>query len=138
MDDIPLLAGRFLTRIAQRGKAPPVIAPETMTVLTRYPWPGNVRELESVLERAMLNSREEVLGLDDLPDVVQRGRALIGTDLLARPVISVGEAEREAIVRAGVACNGNLSEMAQHLGIGRTTLWRKMRQYHLVADQFKL
>ena len=136
-DDIPLLAGRFLARIVQRGKSPPAIASETMTVLTRYPWPGNVRELESVLERAMLNSREEALQLEDLPEVVQRGRALIGNDLPVRPVISVSEAEREAIVRAGVACNGNLSEMAQHLGIGRTTLWRKMRQYHLVADQFK-
>ena len=138
VDDIPLLAGRFLARIAQRGKAPPAIAPETMTVLTRYPWPGNVRELESVLERAMLNSREEMLQMEDLPEAVQRGRALIGNELHARPLISVSEAEREAIVRAGVACNGNLSEMAQHLGIGRTTLWRKMRQYHLVADQFKL
>ena len=85
----------------------------------------------------MLNSREEVLRLEDLPEVVQRGRALIGTDLPVRPIISVSESEREAIVRAGVACNGNLSEMAQHLGLGRTTLWRKMRQYHLVADQFK-
>ena len=47
------------------------------------------------------------------------------------------EAEREAIIRAGYAYQGQLTEMAKSLGIGRTTLWRKMARYNLVPEQFK-
>lgn len=134
--DAPVLAERFFARIAQPDAPPPVLGPDALEVFNRYPWPGNVRELESVLERAMLSSRDGVVRVTDLPETVRQGRALSGQSL--QPVISVTESEREAIIRAGLACNGKMSEMAQRLGIGRTTLWRKMRQYRLVPEQFKV
>ncbi len=136
MMDAPVLAERFFTRIVQADAPPPVLAAETLEVFSRYPWPGNVRELESVLERALLSTRDGVVRVTDLPETVRQGRVLPGH--LPQPVISVTESEREAIIRAGLACNGKMSEMAQRLGIGRTTLWRKMRQYRLVTDQFKV
>ncbi len=137
-DDIPLLAGRFLTRIAAKNTPPPTLEPESLTALIRYPWPGNVRELESVLERASLNSRNNSVGLADLPDMIREGRSLLGTRPQSPPTLTVTDAEREAIIRAGTACNGNITIMARTLGIGRTTLWRKMRQYRLVPEQFKI
>jgi transcriptional activator for dhaKLM operon len=47
------------------------------------------------------------------------------------------DAEREAIIRAGWACRGRVSEMARNLQIGRTTLWRKMKRHNITPDQFK-
>ena len=55
----------------------------------------------------------------------------------ARPVISVGEAEREAILRAGWASRGRVTEMARLLGIGRSTLWRKMKALDISPATFK-
>lgn len=136
-DDIPLLAGRFLARIATKGTPSSIIEPEVLALLTRYTWPGNVRELESVLERASLNSRNNVISLTDLPETVRSGRNVGSTRPQPHPLLSVADAEREAIINVGMACNGRLVDMAQKLGIGRTTLWRKMRQYKLTPYQFK-
>lgn len=138
VDDIPLLAGHFLTRIAPKNSPPPALEPETLTILTRYPWPGNVRELESVLERASLNTRTNNIGLTDLPEAIRSGRSLLSPRPQPQSILTVSDAEREAIIRAGTACNGHITEMARTLGISRTTLWRKMRQYRLVPDQFKI
>jgi transcriptional activator for dhaKLM operon len=96
-----------------------------------------VRELESTLERAMSQSRDNVIRAADLPEMVRSGRALMVRHPLAQPVLSVDEAEREAILRAGWACDGRVSEMARLLGIGRTTLWRKMRQLDITPAIFK-
>jgi transcriptional activator for dhaKLM operon len=96
-----------------------------------------VRELESALERAMNQARDGVIRPSDLPEMVRNGRVLSGRHPLAQPVISVDEAEREAILRAGWACNGRVTEMARMLGIGRSTLWRKMKQLDLSPKTFK-
>ncbi|MDX1613155.1 MAG: dihydroxyacetone kinase operon transcriptional regulator DhaR [Candidatus Promineifilaceae bacterium] len=135
--DIPLLAERFLARISRRDDRPYWIDSEAVAVLERYPWPGNVREMESVLERAVSQARDGVLRLVDLPDFVRRGRVLTGDSPQPAPVLSVAEAEREAIIRAGRACEGRVTEMARQLGIGRTTLWRKMKRLGLSATDFK-
>jgi len=55
----------------------------------------------------------------------------------AQPILSVEEAEREAILQAGWVCQGRVTEMSQHLGIGRTTLWRKMKQLNISPAYFK-
>ena len=137
VEDIPLLAERFLARQTAREERPMWIEDEAVRFLTRYPWPGNVRELESALERAMSQSRDSVIRPGDLPEMVRNGRVLSGRHPLAQPVLSVDEAEREAIFRAGWACNGRVTEMAGLLGIGRSTLWRKMRQLEISPSIFK-
>jgi transcriptional regulator of acetoin/glycerol metabolism len=137
-EDIPLLAERFLARISQRDDRPFWIDTSALDVLCRYPWPGNVREMESVLERAVNHSRDGKVRIVDLPDGVRSGRVMTAESLLPVPVLSVADAEREAIVRAGWACKGRLTDMAEQLGIGRTTLWRKMKRLDLSAQDFKV
>ena len=137
VEDIPLLAERFLARHTARANRAVWIEDEAVRFLSRYPWPGNVRELESALERAMNQARDGIIRPSDLPEMVRNGRVLSGRHPLAQPVISVDEAEREAILRAGWACNGRVTEMARMLGIGRSTLWRKMKQLDLSPKTFK-
>jgi transcriptional activator for dhaKLM operon len=136
-DDVPLLAERFLARITRRDNRPVWIDDVTMETLKRYPWPGNIRELESVLERATYSSRDGIIRLINLPDTIRQRRVITDHSQKTQPVLSVTEAEREAIIRAGWACNGRVAEMAKQLQIGRTTLWRKMKRHNISPEQFK-
>ncbi len=136
-EDIPMLAARFLARFATAHGQEPQIDDEALQVLRRYPWPGNVRELESVLERALHQSEDYLITLAALPMAVRQGRLVTAASPQAQPVLSVSEAEREAILQAGWACKGRVSEMAQQLGIGRTTLWRKMKRLRISPEDFR-
>jgi transcriptional activator for dhaKLM operon len=137
LEDIPLLAERFFKRMEEGDDSPVYIDEDVMAVLYRYPWPGNIRELENVLERAGYHSHDGIIRPLDLPEVVRSGRVMVATSPQPQPIISIAEAERKAIVRAGRACQGHMSEMAHYLGISRTTLWRKMKRFRLEADDFK-
>ncbi len=134
-EDIPALASRFLARFAK--SAATHIEEDALDVLCRYPWPGNVRELESTLERALHHSDNHVIRVSDLSTTVRKGRVVTAASPHAQPILSVEEAEREAILQAGWVCQGRVTEMSQHLGIGRTTLWRKMKQLNISPDYFK-
>lgn len=137
LEDVPLIAERFLARISQRDDRPYWINDEAMAVLHRYPWPGNVREMESVLERAINQSQDGIVRVVDLPEGVRRGRVITTDSPQPEPVLSVADAEREAIIRAGRAYQGRVTEMAEQLGIGRTTLWRKMKRLDITPEDFK-
>lgn len=135
-EDIPQLAQRFLARV-KRSDAAYELDESCLEVLRRYPWPGNVRELEMVLERALHMSQSDVIRVVDLPEVVRSGRVVTAKSPKPAPVLSAAEAEREAIIRAGWACQGKVTAMSEQLGIGRTTLWRKMKQMNISAEYFK-
>lgn len=137
VEDIPLLVERIKKRIGKQDGKKIGIDEEAMAILYQYPWPGNVRELESVLERAILQCRNSIICPADLSETVRQGRALAGDSLNPLPLITLAEAEHEAILRAGWANNGRVVAMARDLKIGRTTLWRKMKRYNISPDQFK-
>ncbi len=133
-DDVPLLIHSLIARFSRRMGKHVHISPEAMAVLQSYPWPGNIREMENVLERAMYMVEDGGrLEVEHLPRKLQE--AVIGG--ASDDVLSLAEAERQAIIRAGRACRGKVTKMAEALGIGRTTLWRKMRAYGLSARSFK-
>jgi transcriptional activator for dhaKLM operon len=136
-DDIPVLAERFLTRLSPNKTPNITIDEESMRILCRYPWPGNVREFEMVLERAVHLGQDNIIHLVDLPEQVRNGRVLTTPSPKTEPILTRAEAEREAILRAGWACQGRITEMAGQLGIGRTTLWRKMKHLNITPDAFK-
>ena len=123
-EDIPLLAEHFLGRAAQR------LGPAAVDRLLRYPWPGNVRELENAIERAAILARDQTIEPDDLPPHVTGGVILGPAPGLEREH-TLAEAERAHIIQTLERCGGNHSRAAEMLGIGRTTLWRKLKEYGL-------
>ena len=133
-EDILGLAERFSRRV----RGPDVsFGPQARAVLSLYPWPGNVRELENVLTRVASRSDEETICVDDLPENVRTQHSLRPDAKLPERVMSLQQAELEAILRAGWAHRGAVGAMAETLGINRSTLWRKFKQYDLSADDFK-
>ncbi len=135
-EDVHPLLRRFLLRHRVDG-VPCDYEAEVVDVLRRYPFPGNVRELESVIERAVIHSEDGLIRVMDLPDVVRTRHSLQPQTPIPQPTLTLEEAEREAIIRAGWAHQGTATSMAQALGINRSTLWRKMKQFGLSIHDFK-
>jgi len=127
-EDIPLLAEHFLARFAQRqGRVLRLSAGATERLL-RYAWPGNVRELENAMERLAILARDEAIEPGDLPPHIGAGLAL-GTAPALAAEQTLAEAERAHIIQILERYGGNHSRAAEALGIGRTTLWRKLKDY---------
>jgi DNA-binding NtrC family response regulator len=104
-----------------------------MARMARYDWPGNIRELENVLISSAVSSDDDVIRqvlLDELPmrqpDLAGHSGALIPMPVEADQVVALAEYEMLVIEAALQACEGNLSECARRLGIGRATLRRKL------------
>jgi len=133
--DIPLLVQAFLDKFADPAKPAPLLAEDAMARLTAYDWPGNVRELENAIERAVALGSGPILHSGDLPTSLQYGtdsaRQLSATD----EVVPLEELERRAILRALREAAGDKLMAARMLGIGKTTLYRKLKQYETEAKE---
>jgi transcriptional regulator of acetoin/glycerol metabolism len=129
-EDIPPLVHDFVRRAATRVKKDVEnVSADAMTALMNYGWPGNVRELEHAIERAVIVARGTSIRLRELPpEVSQKSSQPASGDSLDLPAL-----ERAAIERALERFRGNRREAAQALKISTVTLWRKMKQYGLVA-----
>lgn len=138
-EDLPELIDTILGRMhASQPVNGAALTPEALRLMKKYPWPGNIRELESALERASsLAPGGQPIDVAHLPESIRRGAVIVPTRERVEPVLNMDEWNREAIIRAGWATHGNLTEMAQLLGISRTTLWRKMRFFNLQARHFQ-
>lgn len=137
LDDIHVLLMHLLQRHRYDDNQPYDYEGEVVEVLNRYPFPGNVRELESVIERAVMHAEDRMIRVINLPDAVRTRQSLPPQSSIPQALLSLEDAEREAIIRAGWAHRGVIQTMADSLGINRSTLWRKMKQFGLHADDFK-
>ena len=138
-DDIFLLVNHFIKRFREAyGKNVEGISQEAMDALIHYPWPGNIRELENCIARALILSKDRLIGLSDLPDKITISKNVLPitpdkTFKLSLPEkgISIKEVECELIKQTLDQFNGNKSEVANILGISRKTLYEKMVRYGL-------
>jgi DNA-binding NtrC family response regulator len=130
-EDIPLLAERILESLARESGRPDVrLSPEAVTPLMRYPWPGNVRELRNVLERSLLLCHDNRIRPADLqfqPTAVSED--VPGTAATKPSTWLLEEVERHHILSALQACAGHVREAAAMLGVPRSTLYQKLRQF---------
>ena len=133
--DVPLLVEHFAERAALRHGSPrPEITLAALEWLSAQPWPGNVRELENAVERAVVLAGRPILDVEDFAP--RRGLQTIVTPPAggaANPdeLVSLEELERRHVLRVLESCGGQKTRAATVLGINRTTLWKKLRQYGL-------
>ena len=129
--DIPLLVAHAIEQLRDRVSNARDLAcsPFAIRLMRMYEWPGNVRELMSVLERAAVDASFGRIEAQHLPPEVRR-HSDVGLDGRYRTEQSVDD-ERDAIVAALEQTDGALARAAELLGMGRTTLWRKLKQYGL-------
>ncbi|MGH9392697.1 MAG: sigma-54 interaction domain-containing protein, partial [Terriglobales bacterium] len=134
--DLPLLAEHFLERSAPPGTAPRAFTDEAMARLLSYEWPGNVRELENCVERTLAMAPGPRLEAADLPSYLQQLRPRPVASVAAEPnsIRAISDLEREAILDALQQVKGDKLLAARLLGIGKTTLYRKLKEYAFAAQ----
>lgn len=128
-EDILPLATRFLRELLGKTAR---IGSGTERVLLEYPWPGNVRELRNVMERGSLMAQGDILLAEHLPARVVKHVSASEQDSSAlpdAPAQTLAESEQQLILAALARCNGNRTQTAKELGIGRRTLIYKLKSY---------
>jgi transcriptional regulator with PAS, ATPase and Fis domain len=154
-EDIPVLVEHFLSRT----RATRSLTAEAMDALLSYDWPGNVRELENCVQHFVALSSDSLVHTSDLPSQLQNhldqrqsqymfataGGQTAPTPIVHHPksvpalngvsaVVPLAEVEKHAILNALHATKGDRAVAAALLGIGRTTLYRKLKEYQLAGD----
>jgi two-component system response regulator HydG len=131
--DIAALARLSLARASEEVGRHLDIDAAALEMLAVYPFPGNVRELDNAMHWAAAVAVGPTIGPSDLPEIVRHGAAAarLGQRSLDEGARGLAEITRNAIVECLAQHEGNLAEAARELGIGRTTLWRRMKEYGL-------
>jgi len=125
--DLPLLVNSFLEKFGDPERPIRTISEDAMRRLMAYDWPGNVRELENAVERAVALGSGPILHIGDLPSNLQQDSNEKTLD--SNELTTIEEMERRFILRALRETNGDKLAAARLLGIGKTTLYRKLKQY---------
>jgi two-component system nitrogen regulation response regulator NtrX len=130
--DIPLLADHFMGELAREyGRRPKRIDAGAMARLRACRWPGNVRELRNVIERLIIMVPGDVITLPDLAFLEPPAEEAASTEPVGALTLHDARErfERDYILRALAAQNGNISRTAEILGVERSNLYRKMRAF---------
>jgi two-component system response regulator HydG len=128
--DVPLLAQYFLERMARETGQERVISDDAMKAMLAYDWPGNVRELDNCLERACALTTGPAIHVADLPSSIHSAGDHHGDngDSSSR-ILPIAEMEKQSILTTIAQLNGDKLQAARLLGIGKTTLYRKLKEY---------
>lgn len=126
--DIPVLANHFAMLFAAKtNKTIPVLQKEYLDALQHYNWPGNIRELKNIIERSVILNDEQQLTLKNLPVELQAAHSQS-----SHSAFELAGAEKLHIKKVLNYTNGNKTEAARLMGIGLTTLYRKIEEYKII------
>lgn len=137
MDAIPTLINHFIAHFNKKHyKHIRGIDEHAMSLLMHYEFPGNVRELESVIAHAVIMADDDMIHAQDLPDQVRYGHVprlelSYSSENKIHPVATLAELEAGHIAQVLDQLEGNQTLAARYLGISRSTLWRKMKEYDI-------
>ncbi|HXS01648.1 MAG TPA: sigma-54 dependent transcriptional regulator [Pyrinomonadaceae bacterium] len=143
-DDVSLLVDHFLRVKSERnGQSLRKFAPEALRALCEYPWPGNVRELENTIEYALAIGLEDELGVADLPPEILTAAPQPSADdfrqvlqAYMNDTVPLAEIEKRYILSVLQQFGGNQVRAAAALGIDRSKLYRRLKQYGVMAVRF--
>jgi len=125
VEDIPELANYFLSIYCHKANRQLRISKEALALFQQYSWKGNIRELRNVLERASILTEGDEILPEHLPFEIQR------QDTANADNLSLASVEKQHIQKVLQHTKGNKTKTAEYLGIGLTTLYRKMEEYHI-------
>ena len=126
-EDIPLLVKHFIDKHNTERRSVQGASPEALKILNKYSWPGNVRELENVIQESIALGPSDWLRPIDLPEKIRHTKKTISAT--SKGVKPLKEMEREAIIEALKLTSGKKKDAARILGIGKTTLYEKIKHY---------
>jgi two-component system response regulator HydG len=130
--DIPLLIGHILDRINNNTQMQHAIGDDALRLMLDYDWPGNVRELENCVERACTTCSLPMIHVTDMPTQLRNFTVTapaVNADVSPSEITPLEAMEKQAILRAIQVLDGDKLEAARRLGIGKTTLYRKLKEY---------
>lgn len=132
--DIPLLIGHFLERMTRTSGQEKMLSDEALKAMLAYDWPGNVRELENCLERTYAFTSGPLIHVADLPQEIANLPIPESSNGNAsghgnQKIVPIAEVEKRMILNAISELNGDKLQAARLLGIGKTTLYRKLKDY---------
>jgi two-component system response regulator HydG len=127
--DIPLLVAHFLERIGRDVGIEKSISDDALKLLLAYDWPGNVRELENSMERACALSSATELQVRDMPTHLSSAPRTATGASPSNGIVPIADLEKQMILHALANVNGDKMLAAKMLGIGKTTLYRKLKEY---------
>jgi two-component system nitrogen regulation response regulator NtrX len=136
-DDIMLLAEHFMTELAREyGRRPKRFDPGAAAGLRSYRWPGNVRELRNVIERTIIMVPGDTITLSDLSFLEGAAELAVEVPITIAPLHEARDQfERDYILKALAAQQGNISRTAEALGVERSNLYRKMRSFGIAPSR---
>jgi two-component system nitrogen regulation response regulator NtrX len=136
-DDIMLLAEHFMTELAREyGRRPKRFDAGAAAGLRSYRWPGNVRELRNVIERTIIMVPGDTITLADLSFLEGAADVAVEVPLAIAPLHEARDQfERDYILKALAAQQGNISRTAEALGVERSNLYRKMRSFGIAPSR---
>lgn len=142
--DVMLLVEHFLSMKSEKtGRPLRRFTPDAMRALCEYPWPGNVRELENAIEYAMAIGLEDELGVMDLPAEIFNAQRQSSADNFRQVLeaymndtVTLAEVEKRYILSVLQQFGGNQVRAAAALGIDRSKLYRRLKQYGVMAVRF--
>lgn len=132
-DDIPLLVGRFVENLKLLYRRESLtVSPRALAWLSELPWPGNVREMKNLVERTVLVTAHDQLGVEDFQSQYRSMPKSNDTSSLpAVGTVTIDELEKLMIEKALTLHGDNLSEVARSLGLSRGALYRRLAKYGL-------
>jgi transcriptional regulator with PAS, ATPase and Fis domain len=149
IDDIPLLCYHLINKLNEKLHKQVIgISPEAFSILKQYSWPGNIRQLENVLERAMNFDVKSWIDTIHLPLELVENNIPIKKPIVKiidpgpkrseypNETTSLKETEKSLIMETLQSVQGNRSKAAELLGISRTTLYNKMKKYHIESNLY--
>ena len=131
--DVPLLVGAFLERLSRVTGRNLGVSDDVMKSLVAYDWPGNVRELENCIERCCAMNSGPVIHTTDLPTSITGARTRLSEESSETRITRIADLEKQAIVGAIETLGGDKLMAAKLLGIGKTTLYRKLKEYQSIS-----
>ena len=128
--DIPLLVAHFLERITRSTGQEHTLSDDALKAMLAFDWPGNVRELENSLERACALNTGPLIHLGDLPGSISGARSQeAAVNEGSAKIVPMADLEKQTIINTIAQLNGDKLLAARLLGIGKTTLYRKLKEY---------